>query len=88
MKKFTFVLLTVASSLAFVNCSSDDDKGGEDCSSCGFMGIETRICYTEGNSYYTMTMTGGEPQTVELEEGETWAEVKSSFEAACDFGGL
>ena len=88
MKKLTFILLAVAGSLAFVNCSSDDDKGGEDCSSCGFMGIETKICYTEGNSYYTMTVTGGTSQNVEFAEGETWAEVKSSFDAACDLGGL
>lgn len=27
MKKFIFVLTVAASSLAFVNCSSDDDKG-------------------------------------------------------------
>jgi len=28
MKKLTFILLAVVGSMAFVNCSSDDDKGG------------------------------------------------------------
>ncbi|GEM_PF-1092724 len=88
MKKFIFVLTVAASSLAFVNCSSDDDGGSEDCASCGFMGIETKICYTEGNSYYTLSVTGGNSQNIEFEEGETWAEVKSSFEEGCDMSGL
>lgn len=88
MKKLTFVLLTVASSLAFVNCSNDDDKGGEDCSSCGIMGAEMKICYTEGNDYYTMTVTGGGSQNIDFAEGESWADVKSDFDAACDAGGL
>lgn len=34
MKKLTFILLAVAGSLAFINCSGDDDKGSAiDCAS-------------------------------------------------------
>lgn len=87
MKKLTFILLAVVGSMALVGCSSDDDKGGQDCASCGFMGIETKICYTEGNDYYTMSITGGSSQNVDL-DGESWADIKSSFEAGCDMSGL
>ena len=89
MKKLTFILLAVAGSMALVGCSSDDDKGGgQDCASCGFMGIETKICYTEGNDYYTMSITGGASQDIDFAEGETWSEVKSDFETSCDMSGL
>ncbi len=48
MKKFTFILLTVASSLAFVNCSSDDDKGTVmDCYQHGNKVADAGIAYSQ-----------------------------------------
>jgi len=75
MKKFTFVLLTVASSLAFVNCSSDDDKGGDDCFECTELGVTVKYC-KKGDNEATMTVVGtGVSQTIPL-GGMTWAEFK------------
>lgn len=81
MKKLTFILLAVAGSMAFVNCSSDDDKGGSDCFDCGFMGIETKYCYNEGNDYYTVTVMG-QSENVPL-EGASWSDVKEGLQAVC-----
>lgn len=82
MKKLTFILLTVASSLAFVNCSSDDDKGGgEDCFDCNFI-VNTKYCYVDGNDYYTVTVMG-ETENVPL-EGASWSDVKEGLQMVCN----
>lgn len=84
MKKLTFILLAVAGSLAFVNCSSDDDKGGgKDCFECNLI-LTMEYCYEEGNDYYTVTVMG-EKENVPL-DGESWADIKAGLQQACSMG--
>lgn len=77
MKKLTFILLTVATSLAFINCSSDDDNGSEDCFDCKMI-ITSKYCYTEGDKFYRVTVAG-QTENVPL-NGASWSEVKSGLE--------
>ncbi|NLN32224.1 MAG: hypothetical protein GX159_01340 [Flavobacteriaceae bacterium] len=81
MKKLTFILLAVAGSLAFVNCSSDDDKGGKDCFDCNMI-VTAKYCYEDGNDYYTVEVMG-QSENIPL-EGESWANIKAGLQEICD----
>lgn len=51
LKKLTFILLTVAGSMAFVGCSSDDDKGSAfDCVQQVDKIMDTGAAYTADDS--------------------------------------
>lgn len=51
MKKLTFILLAVTGSMAFVNCSSDDDKGTAfDCYQQAQKIMDTGSAYSADNS--------------------------------------
>lgn len=51
MKKLTFILLAVAGSMAFVNCSSDDDKGTAiDCYELAQDVMDAASAYTSNNT--------------------------------------
>lgn len=82
MKKFVFVLMAAASSLAFVNCSGDDDSGSQDCFDCSLMGVNTEYCYTEGEDHYTMTVMG-QSEDIPL-NGASWADVKEGLQSICN----
>ncbi|SMC76499.1 hypothetical protein [Moheibacter sediminis] len=51
MKKLTFILLAVAGSMAFVGCSSDDDKGTAlDCYNQAQKIMDTGAAYSANDS--------------------------------------
>ncbi len=81
MKKFTFVLMTAVASLAFVNCSSDDD-GGNDCFSCGSGASEIKYC-KKGDDKYTVTVGGVVTQEFSL-DGESWEDFRADMQELCD----
>lgn len=54
--------------LSFSSCSSDDDGGDSDCSSCSLAGETIEIC-DNGNGTYTVT-AGGETETITAEDLE------------------
>lgn len=86
MKKLTFILLAVVGSMAFVNCSSDDDKGGgKDCIECNMI-ITAKYCHVDGDDFYTVEVMG-ETESVPM-DGESWADIKAGLQAACDMSGL
>lgn len=82
MKKIAFILLAVAGSLSFINCSKDDD-GGRDCFDCNLF-VKMQYCYNEGDDYYTISFLG-QHEEVSL-DGATWGEVKSGLQEACNMG--
>lgn len=85
MRKITLIALTFISSLAFINYSSDDNKGSsnQDCFDCSKMaGVTVRFCYTEGDTFYTMS-AAGQSSKHEL-DGRTWNEIKPTLKEACD----
>lgn len=84
MKKIAFIFMILAGSLAFTNCSSDDDNGGADCFDCELLGAT--LCHTEGDDFYTITVQG-HTENVPL-EGESWEEIKSDMQDFCAGTGL
>lgn len=81
MKKFGFILMLAVSSLAFVNCSGDDDGGG-DCFSCDATGSVVEYC-KKGSDEYTVSVGGHVVQTLPLGD-MSWEEFKSSMQEACN----
>ena len=84
MKKITLTILTVVASLAFMNCSSDDDKGQkkQECIDCEIMGSNSTYCYTEGDTFYTIN-SSGESDKVPL-EGASWSDAKMLLKELCN----
>lgn len=82
MKKALLIVATVFGSIALMNCSSDDNKGPkQDCFDCEQMGVKTKVCYTEGDDFYTATMAG---QSMKQPLGEmSWKEMKEFLKEAC-----
>lgn len=79
--------MTAVASLAFVNCSSDDDKGGSrDCFDCNLMGVNTEYCHTEGDDFYVMTVSiAGQSQSENVPlDGASWSDVKEGLELICN----
>lgn len=83
MKKITLIALTVVGSLAFINCSSDDNSGSkQDCFDCTLMGAKAKYCHTEGNDFYTVTVAG-QSQKIPLGKA-SWADTKADLQSICD----
>ena len=81
MKKFTFILMTAVASLAFVNFSREDDKGGSDSLDCGSGPAQIKYC-KKGDNY---TVSYGGVVTNELPLGDqTWDEFRDEMQAICD----
>jgi len=53
----------------------------EDCYTC--TATNTEYCYTEGNSFYTLSINGAEDVNMEL-NGALWTDLRAGFEANCD----
>ncbi len=81
MKKFTFVLLTAVCSLAFVNCSSDDDKGGDDCFNCGSGAAQIKYC--KKGDKYTVSIGGVVTQEFPLGD-QSWEEFRTEMQEICN----
>lgn len=68
---------------ALMSCSSDDNKGkSQDCFDCTIMGNKAKICYEEGNDYYTVTY-GGATEKQPLVQN-SWTETKAMALELCD----
>lgn len=65
-----------------VTISSCSKKDKDDCYSCSLDGENVSFCYTEGNDFYTLTISG-ETQEVPL-NGQSWSSVKASKKAICE----
>lgn len=85
MKNFRVLYMTALVVFATLTaCSSDDDSGpASDCLNCSVSGVPTNYCYVAGSEFYTITIAG-QPIEVDLEEGETWEEVKEGLQTLCD----
>lgn len=81
MKKFTLVMFTLVASIAFINCSGDDDGGGN-CFNCDATGSVIKYC-KKGNDQYTISVGGVVMSTGDLGD-MTWEEFKSSMQEACN----
>lgn len=82
MKKGLLIAFTVLGSMAFINCSSDDNDGGSNnCVECKQGGVTAKYCYNEGDNFYTMTVAGTS-QKAPL-AGQSWEDVKEVLKAAC-----
>lgn len=75
--------ITLIISLTFINCSSDDERGGESCFECTMTGVGTRFCRV-GNGNYTVEVVGGPSQEYSLEEDQTWEEFKDEMLYYCE----
>jgi hypothetical protein len=79
MKKLTFILMAAAS-LAFMNCSGDDDGG--DCFSCDATGEAVKYCKSGDNNY---SVSVGGIEVGEYPLGDmTWEEFKADTQEACN----
>ena len=85
MKKILFLIAVTA--ITFTSCKKDDPKSNEDCFDCttSAQGISTTstYCYTDGDNFYTVTVSGNSQQ-VEIPEGSNWEEIKAGLELICD----
>lgn len=85
MKKIAFIFTILAGTLAFTNCSSDDDKGSTDCFDCDLF-VTATYCHTDGDDFYTMTVAG-QTENIPM-EGESWEEIKAALQQVCSGSGL
>lgn len=82
MKKVIFSL-TLAVSLIFIACSSDDDASEQTCATCNLLGVNVEAC-DNGDGTVTITAAGEtEVLTGEDLDGLSAAEYVAALEEGC-----